>query len=324
MDNYLNLKSGIAHLLNLRYNNFMKLFIFYASWAIFPFLAAAAYFLFNSKKRKRKILTGIFIAAGVVFVYARFAEPQILSVNNQEIKASLPEIKIAVFSDLHYGVYQNVVMIDKIVEKINKENPDIVLIPGDFAYHLNKEEIPNVLEGIKNLSAPSFSVIGNHDIGFSRDGKDEEDISAELADFLESAGIKVLENKTEEIEVRGEKIKIIGLDDFWSGSADYNLLEDVCSDDNVIVLAHNPDAVYQFPDEFKVNADLVVSGHTHGGQMRIPFLYKFAIPSEYDFDSGLYDIEGVKVFVTSGIGMTGLPCRFLIAPRVDIIEVESS
>lgn len=300
----------------------IKTIIFYGSYLVFPFLAATGYFLFKKKSIKWKIILALLLFIGILFVFARFIEPQKLDIKNQKIEAGLPDIEIAVFSDLHYGIYKNTVNINKIVEKVNGENPDIVLIPGDFAYYLDNEHISIVLSGIEKLKAPSFAVIGNHDIGFARDGKDEKDISKNLIEFLESAGINVLNNNIEEIEIRGNKIKIIGLDDFWSGKADYSLIGQVKMEDNVIVLAHNPDAVYEFPMEYRANADLVISGHTHGGQMRIPFLYKFAIPSEYDFDSGLYNIEGVKVFVTSGIGMTGLPLRFLIPPRIDIIEIE--
>lgn len=295
--------------------------VFYASYISFLTAFLSARFFLKSGKKAVRIISFALLAASVFFIYARFVEPRMLAVKNQNIEADLPDIRIAVFSDLHYGVYRNAVKISRIVEKINKENPDIVLIPGDFAYHLNENDISDHLFGIEKLNAPAFAVIGNHDIGFSRDGKDEKDISGSLAEFLEKAGIKVLRNEIAEVEIKGKKIKVAGLEDLWSGNADYGLLGKLEMEDNVIVLAHNPDAVYKFPDEIRKNIDLVVSGHTHGGQMRIPVLYKFAIPTEHNFEEGVYDIKGIKVFITSGIGMTGLPCRFLAVPRTDMINL---
>ncbi|MFH1514360.1 MAG: phosphohydrolase, partial [bacterium] len=89
--------------------------------------------------------------------------------------------------------------------------------------------------------------------------------------------------------------------------------------ENTIVLAHNPDTVYEFPEG--VNVDLVLSGHTHGGQIRIPFLYKTQIPTIHPFDKGLYNVNDIPVYVTSGIGMIGLPFRFLIPPQIEILEL---
>jgi len=301
----------------------MRAFIFYSSYLVFPILAAEGYFLFKLKSKKSRIISIALITASLLFVYARFIEPNILVIKHQQIEAELPSMKIAVFSDMHYGVYKNAVSIERIVEKVNQENPDVVFIPGDFAYYLKKDDIKKVLAGISKLKAPAFAIIGNHDLGISRDGKEEDDISVELKEFLEDAGVKVLKNEIDEFEISGDKIKIIGLDDFWSGDADYDLLKKVSQNDYTIVLAHNPDAVYEFSKESRNNADLVVSGHTHGGQIRIPILYKLAIPTEHDFDHGLYNVDGVKTYITPGIGMTGLPLRFLMLPRVDIIEVKS-
>lgn len=225
------------------------------------------------------------------------------------------KIKVAVFSDLHYGAYKNTVSLNRIVKKINKEKPDIVLIPGDFVYFIDKKKIESELAELKNIQAPVYAVIGNHDDG----NFDEEDVSEEVKIALEKAGVNVIDNKIERIKVGSKEITLLGLEDYWNFVADYSLLENLEEKENTIVLTHNPDSVYKFPKE--TNVDLAICGHTHGGQIRFPFFYKYAIPTKYDFDRGLHDVNEIKVYVSSGIGMVGLPMRFLVPPRIDILEI---
>ena len=85
-----------------------------------------------------------------------------------------------------------------------------------------------------------------------------------------------------------------------------------------IVLTHNPDSIYEFP---KTDVDLVIAGHTHGGQIRLPFIYKYAIPCKYDFDKGFYYLRNMNIFVSPGLGMVGLPFRFLMPPEIDVLNV---
>jgi len=90
-----------------------------------------------------------------------------------------------------------------------------------------------------------------------------------------------------------------------------------------VLLTHNPDTAFEVPAS--INYDLMLAGHTHGGQIRIPGLYKKVIPTEYPFDKGLYrlaiDGQTRLVFVSPGTGMVGLPFRFNIPPQIDILTV---
>ena len=107
----------------------------------------------------------------------------------------------------------------------------------------------------------------------------------------------------------------------WAEDDELTLLNDYSKEDNLVVLTHNPDTTL----DYKTNhyPDLTLAGHTHGGQVRIPYLYKKIIPVRGDvpWDQGLYKFKEHKVFVTSGIGEIGLPLRFLIPPAIDIIEL---
>jgi hypothetical protein len=87
----------------------------------------------------------------------------------------------------------------------------------------------------------------------------------------------------------------------------------------LLSLTHNPDLAYQYPTNSQ--ADITISGHTHGGQIRLPWVYKLVIPSDYFFDAGLYQVGNYPVFVSSGLGVVGLPMRFFRFPEINVLEL---
>lgn len=293
-------------------------FTYYSTWLLFSLLILLVCLFAKFKTIGKKIAVGILIGVNLIFIYAGFVEPKLLFVHNSEI--SLREhpagkIKAAVISDFHIGVFKNGVSLKKIVEKTNSLNPDIVFLAGDFVYRLDKNKIEESLSELKNLSAPAFAVTGNHDAG-----KPGKNVNKEIKAALKKFGIHAIDDKIENINIKQSSFAIAGLSDAWTGDADYTVLEKINAGELAIVLTHNPDIVYSLSENSKI--DLLISGHTHGGQIRLPLLYKFAIPSEYDFDRGFYKINGVNVFVSSGIGMVGLPFRFLVPPVIDVLEIK--
>lgn len=264
------------------------------------------------------------LAMASVLAYSRFVEPKILIVKETFIDlsdgGSPHKIRAAVFADMHYGIYKNSIPAAKLVQRINKENVDLVFIPGDFVYHLDTEKLDETFSALGELNAPVFAVLGNHDVG--RPGPSLE---RELITTLERLGVRIVENTAVLFEVRDLKLNIAGASDIWKGPPDYDF-ELPLPGAPVLFLAHNPDTAYDAPRG--LNYDLMISGHTHGGQIRLPFLYKQQIPTQYPFDIGLYDISVKggqrRVFVTSGTGMVGLPFRFLMPPRIDILNLQIS
>lgn len=290
--------------------------IYYASYLIFPFILLAGYFFYMKKNIKIKNLAAIFLIVSSLFIYARFIEPKMLSVNNEKITHAGEEnlnIKAAIFSDMHVGIYKNGVSLKRVVDKVNKANPDIIFIPGDFLNFIKKNDIKKELADLKNLTAPAYAVTGNHDTG--NPGPDYGD---EVRAALKEYNIIIMDNAIAKIKIRDKMITLIGLSDLWEGKTDYTLLKNISPEEYMIILTHNPDIVYNFPDTAR--ASLVIAGHTHGGQVRLPYLYKYAIPTAYPFDKGVHNIDGIKVYVTPGIGMTGMPLRFLMPPEIDILE----
>lgn len=301
------------------YYLYFQYFLIYGSYLIFLFLILFIYQLKINKKRGQRLFYTILIAISLIFVYARFIEPNWLNIqnyhyilNNDSIKQE-KTIKTVVISDLHLGIYKNHDYLSKIVKKINNLNPDLVLIPGDFVFHLNKEKIQKYFQPLTKLNAPTFGVTGNHD-----DGNPGKDISADLTIELGKLGINIINDETATITIKDNTIKIIGFRDYWNDKKNYNVAKIVQKEDLLLGLVHNPDAVYNFPIN---NIDIFVTGHTHGGQIRIPYLYELAIPCIYPFGKGFYLTNNQMVFVSPGVGMVGLPMRFLMRPEISVVEI---
>ncbi|MFA4941769.1 MAG: metallophosphoesterase [Patescibacteria group bacterium] len=258
----------------------------------------------------------------IIFIYARFIEPNIIRIKQQEIKLNkkITSIKIAVFSDIHLGLFTKKKSLERTIKKINKIKADLIFIPGDFVWYLGIGELEENFECLKNLNAPVFAVLGNHDFG----NVSEKNISKELSEILTKFGIKIIDNKIEKIKINEQGIRMIGLEDIETNQTDYNLIKNIPEDVVNIVLTHNADAVYEFPS---YDMDLIICGHTHGGQVRIyPFYkyaYKYIARMKRNFDKDLQEFRGTKVFITTGIGMAGLPFRFLMPPTIDVLKIKS-
>ncbi len=297
---------------------------FYLSFFVLGFLI---WRLIKAKKISIEIIF-LFIFL-LIIIWARFVEPRVIKIKNYDFnvpvnteeKIEIKSLKTAVISDLHLGAFQNKRIMKKLVKKINKVNPDIVLISGDFVYYINKNKLNQSFSELQNIKVPKLAVLGNHDYG-----KGENDISSEIITALESNGVLVIDNDIKTMTINNSIIKFSGLEDFWTGSPDYEILNKNDFEDKIdlnILLAHNPDIIYEIKnlsEDYK-KIDLVVSGHTHAGQMRVPFLYKHIIPSAHNFDHGFYKISDIDVFVSPGIGMVVLPMRLFNFPEISVINI---
>ena len=286
----------------------------FGSYFVFPFLLWCIY---RYTVKRSRIVLFLFVLS-LLFVDMRFIEPNIVITREESFSFSAhgenegTEVRMALLSDIHLGVYRGKRFFAKTIDTVIASNPDIVLIPGDFIYYISSEELVILFEEFSRIDVPIYAVTGNHDAGYPGPYT-----SSEIRRAISASGVIFLDNDITSIDVKGKKLRLVGLSDLWEGDTNYSVLKNIRPEDNAIVIAHNPDTVYDFPS---YDADLVVSGHTHGGQIRIPFLYKRAIPSSYGFDKGWYDVESLKVYVTSGLGIIGLPLRFLNLPEVVLIS----
>lgn len=297
---------------------YLKLVIYYASYLYFPAAIVLIVMLVKGALVRRAI-SGLLLAGLSVLAYARFVEPRILLTVEHDValKGCFSEAgnaRLAVFSDAHQGLFGNAIPIERIARRVAATKPDAVLIAGDFVYFLDPARFDETFVALSTLEAPVYAVLGNHD-----DGLPGPDVSVPLSASLKRLGLNDIENRSATQEINGGPIEFAGLSDSWQGRQDMRVVAERPAHPR-IVLTHNPDTVFDLPAGSEI--DLLVAGHTHGGQIRIPgltcaILRRVCAVALY----GLVERKGRLVFVTSGTGMVGLPMRFLVPPRIDVLNI---
>lgn len=266
-----------------------------------------------------RILENIFILCiiSVVFlgVWAFYIEPNMLAVTNYKIKdKNLKGIKIVLAGDFHVAPNQEK-RLQKTVQKINDQKPDLILLVGDFVSgHERKMTLSAeaIAKNLANLEAEYgvYSVLGNHDWWI-----DGEEVTQEL----KKVGINVLADSNMTVKINDKVVYIAGVEDLSTRNSDiHSALKG--TKDPTILLSHSPDI---FP-EVPAGVNLTVAGHLHGGQIRFPFIGFLFIPSKYGerYIYGLFEENDKKMIVTKGVGNSILPFRFNCKPEIVVIEFE--
>lgn len=222
-----------------------------------------------------------------------------------------PPLRIALLTDLHVGSpWMSVAHVEEIVAATNAAQPNLVLLLGDYCINgvVAGDPVPlaDWTRALGRLEAPlgTFAVLGNHD--WWNDGE------AVMA-ALEAEGVPVLENAAVDL---GD-LWVVGIGDQTTGHDDaVRGLVDVPEGAPIVALTHNPDLF----DTLDGRVALLVAGHSHGGQVDLPFLGAPVVPSRYV--RGHYRIGGHDLFVSSGLGTSILPVRFRVPPEVVILQLE--
>lgn len=253
-----------------------------------------------------------------MLIYARFIEPHSIKINPIQYKLSAENehfvrpIKVALIADLHIGLFSgHERQLRKIVEKINQQNPDFVVVAGDWTYE-PENKLAEELSVLKQIKAPVYSVNGNHDEQYPG-----PPIQALLKHALEVNDVMDIEGKIVEFD----DFRLIGVGDLWAGKADMRYMPELPQDKPWLILSHNPDTVDMVPK--LPTHPLMLSGHTHGGQVELPWLTDYVMKkvSILGHKRGMYQHEHANVFVSVGTGMVGVPFRFRAPPMIDIIEL---
>lgn len=259
-------------------------------------------------------------------VWALLIEPNRLIIHEETIALSawpnaLGQLRIAAISDLHAGSpFIDESKLRVIVDKTNATQPDVIVLLGDFmvADNWHSERIePEVIAGVlSSLKAPLgvYAVLGNLDWRYS-----EERVRA----ALEGVGIRVMDNDVAHLRHNGLPFWIVGIADAWSASDDIQgTAARVTRGEPVIGLTHNPDILPRLPALFH----LTLAGHTHGGQVNLPFLGRRMVPSEFGqrYAAGHVEEDGKHLFVTTGIGTSIFPIRFRVPPEIAVLTVRSA
>lgn len=272
-----------------------------------------------------KFLLLLLVVGVIVLIYSIFIEPNLLTVKKHEFSyiAQNQEkgttLKIAHFTDTQIGDFFSMEQFEKVIKKINDQKPDIIVFTGDlFDMGATEDEIQEIISLLKELKAPygKYSVYGNHDVGGGMVRNYER--------LLTDADFTLLNNEETTITLaNGEELVIYGLDDALLGTPDIASVNELLRrNQNTLVLLHEPDVAKQLES---TNHALVLAGHSHGGQVYLPFIGPLATTAlAEEYVKGWYTLpDSVKpnLYVNTGIGNTKLPIRFGNIPQVAMITV---
>jgi len=274
-------------------------------------------------KWARRIGAAVLVAALACGVWAFALEPASLSTRHHRLvipdwSREFAGLRVAVLADLHVGSpFNGIGKLGKIVDATNGLRPDLVLIAGDLVIHgvpggtfVAPEDTAAVLA---RLSAPLgvWATLGNHDWWFD---------ARRTIVALERHRIGVLEDRAVRIRRGNAHFWLVGISDFWGGRHDARAaMTAVVDDAPVLMFTHNPDVFPGISERFS----LLIAGHTHGGQVRVPLLGRPIIPSRYGqrFAYGHVVEGGRHLFVSPGLGTSILPVRFGVPPEVTVLEL---
>ncbi len=268
----------------------------------------------------RRLFVPAAFASAVVGTYAALVEPRWLEVTHTRIHfPDLPDalagLRIALLTDFHHGNGTRLSLIRRACASAMAERPDLIALTGDLADD-NAGTFRPVLDILGALHAPLgvYAVPGNHDhkVGIAR-------WQRELASY---PNIIDLCNRALTRDAGGTRLCIAGIDDYDRGFPSLGMLPPAKQRDFTILLAHNPDQAEHLW-QARGTVDLVLSGHTHGGQVRLPWIGPLSNPSRHDhiYVAGLYPRPWTQVYVSRGIGTQRLPIRLLCRPEVAILEL---
>lgn len=260
--------------------------------------------------------------SGSVFAmggYTVFIERYLMQFNRYRLVVpNLPPafhgLKIAHLSDLHYGALMPLRFVEHLLDKVNRIEKDVIVCTGDYVHERNSAtQIDAVWPLLSELRAPMgvYSVLGNHDHWAD---------TARSLYWLEKSG-QHLRGKAIVLEKEGQRLWLAGIGDEWEDPMAIDpILAQIPERECRIVLAHNPDSA---DTPFQGRIDLMLSGHTHGGQVNIPFIGAPVLPVKNKaYSSGLvFSTKQQPVFISRGVGWAIYPVRFNCYPEIPIIEL---
>jgi uncharacterized protein len=283
----------------------------------------------NSPKKKRfptllthllKILAIGFVVLFATVAYGRKVEPTWIEI--VQVPVTLPHLsselegyRIVQITDVHADQWMTRDRIAEIAEQMNQQSPDLMVLTGDYVTNRAAKYAP-ALKGFEKLKAPDgvLAVMGNHDHG------SEQHL---IREALEQSGIQVLHNEVVRIDHKGGTLQVAGVGDVWTEEHDLpKVLQELSGVGAAIMLAHEPD----FADETAATGkfDLQLSGHSHGGQVKIPFIKRLTPPLGHKYPIGQYQVGDLIQYTSRGVGVSGLHVRFNCRPEITVLTLHST
>lgn len=247
---------------------------------------------------------------------ANTIEIEEVTIRLKRLPKNLDRLRIVHLSDIHHSPLTNLDHIKRAIEISNNLEPDMFILTGDYVSHESEyiEPVAEVLGELKSLYG-TFACLGNHDHWTDADL---------VTSSFRAAGINVLINEGFRLSAKGESFWLCGVDDFMMGKTNLRAaLKGSEPDEMKLLLSHNP-AV--FKRAVYSNIDLVLSGHTHGGQVKLrEQREKVFFPNlRRRLTSGLHKRKDTQIYITRGIGTVVLPVRYQCPPEISVLELRAT
>ena len=262
---------------------------------------------------------------GALAADSALIEPNLPRIVREEIAlrrwpTRLEGFTIALLSDFHYDPYFSVHPLRAAIPMVNELHPDLIALTGDFVsapYFGDAAAAASAAEPCAHLLREMrafhglWAVMGNHDAATD---------PVRVTNLLRASGIQVLSNRSVPIESNGGRFWLGGVDDVMAGTSDLNAtLHDIPANEASVLLAHEPDYadyVARYP------VDLQLSGHTHGGQVRLPFIKPLFLPDlAKKYIWGQYQIGGLTLYTNPGLGTVRLPVRWRCPAEITLLTL---
>lgn len=269
----------------------------------------------------KKIILVIIIIIIVLIVWGKFIEPNLLLINDHKLESealpgSFNGTKIVHFSDLHYGNLTEK-QLKKVVKNINSLKPDVVVFTGDLVeegYSLTDDDIKTLVKYLSmiNTKLGKYAIFGNHDV------KNEH-----FENIMYDSHFAVLKNNYDTIyNDKNDAIVLMGLDDVIHGEPELKALKssDISKLDYKIILVHEPDYIDEFIHDY--NVSLVLAGHSHGNQVKIPLISKLLLPKGCKkYYKSYYEVSNTPFYISNGIGNSVLNYRLFSPPSINVYRL---
>lgn len=262
----------------------------------------------------RNAAVGSALAGGLTTAgYATLFEPNRLKISRTRVKMKrlsrrLDGLRIVLMADFHLFPFTSAELVKKAVYEASALKPDLALFGGDFVYSEAEAayELSPILAQL-NAKLGSFAVLGNHD---------HVKGAAIVQDALRQSGIEVLNNRGVTLSVGPSGLYLAGVDSMAAGTPDVRAAFAARrSEASTLVLAHEPDTIDYYSQHVPI--DLQLSGHSHGGQIRLPGVGPIILPPwGRRYPRGLYQVQDSQLFTSQGIGMVDLPVRINCPPEI--------
>ncbi|MBH8572884.1 metallophosphoesterase [Nostocaceae cyanobacterium CENA369] len=275
--------------------------------------------LIKASKSAWRFLGWCFLLGCCTLLYAKLIEPNWIEVNSLQL--TLPHLssefngyRIVQISDIHRDRWMTPQRLRRIVRLVNRQKPDLVAITGDLITRHSSKLIASVGVPLAQLTPKdkTVAVLGNHDY---------ENNTKAIIQVLAQSGVSLLSNDVYTLQRGNAMLHIAGVDDVGMGKARLDLvIQQLPSEGEAILLVHEPD--FANTSAATERFDLQLSGHSHGGQVRLPFFKPLVLPpwgEQYYW--GKYQVGNMLLYTNRGLGMTGLHLRLFARPEITVFTL---